>query len=339
VVSTSELAISAGRQVAFHQLLVAARRTWLIDALGVALSSVDPDEIRNQISTFAPKDARRILAAAGIRDEHVFPAPSVLQAAPRLVGYYRLLLGIPQKSFYGSGTGMSMFRSMETSGILTKRQFEELPRFCQEMGRSLAELVEQLSPPITHRDLAELPILTIGSQFQGGNNNAIGKKATDEIFLAIAEIVADFVVDRSERKLVLQGNRRATVTIALSSDPDVSVDVVKADSVEHRLAIEIKGGTDRSNAFNRAGEAEKSHIAAKSAGYRICWTVIATVGVDAIKLAAASPTTDEWFDAGQVLGRTGEDWLRFSGGLTKLVSLRAVKQTRAAATIPKRSRK
>ena len=134
-------------------------------------------------------------------------------------------------------------------------------------------------------------------------------------------------------------DRGATVTIALSSDPDVSVDVASG-SVEHRLAIEIEGGTDRSNAFNRAGEAEKSQIAAKEAGYTICWTVIATVGVDAIKLAAASPTTDEWFDAGQVLGRTGEDWARFAGGLTKLVVQRAMKQTTVAATTnPKRSRK
>jgi hypothetical protein len=60
--------------------------------------------------------AQKILAASGVRDEHVFPAPTVLEKKPTLVGYYRLLLGMSQKRFYRKGTGMSTYRGMEIRG-------------------------------------------------------------------------------------------------------------------------------------------------------------------------------------------------------------------------------
>ena len=52
-----------------------------------------------------------------------------------LVGYYRLLLGVPQKTFYASGTGMSQFKSME------------------EDGRGNPGAI-----PVTHNRLAVLPV-------------------------------------------------------------------------------------------------------------------------------------------------------------------------------------
>jgi XcyI restriction endonuclease len=119
---------STSRQIAFHQLLVAARKTWLMDALS---------------------DAQQVLAAAGVRDEHVFPTPIILETKPTLVGYYRLLLGVPQKAFYGMGTGMGQFKSMETRGALSDRQKEMLPAFCKAMSEGLADLVRRMSPTIT----------------------------------------------------------------------------------------------------------------------------------------------------------------------------------------------
>ena len=101
----------ASRQIAFHQLLVAARKSWLMDALSDALAHVDPKILKRQLSAFVPSDVQRILAAAGVRDEHVFPTPIILQTKPTLVGYYRLLLGVSQKVFYGTGTGMGHFKS------------------------------------------------------------------------------------------------------------------------------------------------------------------------------------------------------------------------------------
>src|SRR5438067_5476583 len=84
---------SPSRQIAFHQLLVAARNLWLADALADALANVDPAAVKQEMLRYAAKDALKLLAAAGIRDELIFPTPVVLEAKPTLVGYYRLLLG------------------------------------------------------------------------------------------------------------------------------------------------------------------------------------------------------------------------------------------------------
>jgi len=74
-------------------MLVAARKSVLMDALSEALGQVDPNITKKQILTYVPASAQKILATAGIRDEHVFPVPAVLEQKPTLVGYYRLLSG------------------------------------------------------------------------------------------------------------------------------------------------------------------------------------------------------------------------------------------------------
>src|SRR5437016_1262825 len=132
---------SPSRQLAFHQLLVAARKTWLTDALQEALAAGDPSVVKREISSLVPSDVQKMLAACGIRDEFVFPVPSLLRLKPTLVGYYRLLLGSPQKSFYSSETGMTLFKSMESHGRIGARQEEHLVAFCEAMIVSLAELV------------------------------------------------------------------------------------------------------------------------------------------------------------------------------------------------------
>ncbi len=81
-----------------------------MDALSQALSVVEPRVLKDQLTRYVPADAQRILAAAGIRDEHVFPTPILLEAKPTLIGYYRLLLGVPQKGFYNSSDGLSSQR-------------------------------------------------------------------------------------------------------------------------------------------------------------------------------------------------------------------------------------
>ncbi|MGH7798372.1 MAG: XcyI family restriction endonuclease [Candidatus Binatia bacterium] len=63
---------------------------------------MDPTTLKNESGAYIPTDVQRILTAAGIRDEHVFPTPIILETKPTLLGYYRLLLGVPQKSFYRS---------------------------------------------------------------------------------------------------------------------------------------------------------------------------------------------------------------------------------------------
>lgn len=299
------------RQLAFYQLLVGARKAWLSDALSEALGIADPVRVKEELTELVPHDAQVRLAAAGIRDEHVFPVPSVLQAKPTLVAYYRLLLGVPQKTFYGSHSGMSIFKSMEVRGTLSQKQNELLPAFCRTMSLSLAELVGQASPPLTNRDIGELPLLTLGSQFQGANNNSIGEQATRNIFLSIMEIVKNHVEKAESKKVVVRNSAGRRIIIELASDPDVCILEEFGKTLRRNVAIEIKGGLDKSNALNRAGEAEKSHQKAKNRGFRDCWTIIAKSGLDMDKLQGGSPTTTHWFDAAQVLDRKGPEWDEF----------------------------
>lgn len=309
------------RQVSFHDLLVAARKQWLKDALSTALGEVDPDDVKREIGEYAPRDAQRLLAKAGIRDEEVFPTPTVLRSKPTLVGYYRLLLGMSRKQFYATETGMRPFAAMEDRDVLKEKADGLLPEFCRIMGETLAELIRRLSPTVTQRDVDELPLLTIGSQFQGSNNNAIGQLATENVFLAVKEIVKDHTVEETEQSVVVENSAGRLVRITLAADPDLRIEEEFEDDLRSKVAIEIKGGTDRSNAHNRAGEAEKSHQKATKKGFRDCWTVIAKKGLDVGVLRSESPTTNSWFDVAHVLAQDGEDWAEFRSRIAEVVGI------------------
>ncbi|MGH7828273.1 MAG: XcyI family restriction endonuclease [Candidatus Binatia bacterium] len=312
---------AASRQVAFHQLLVAARKTWLMDALAEALAGIEPATLKGELSVFIPGDVQRVLAAAGIRDEHVFPTPAILETKPTLLGYYRLLLGVPQKTFYRSDSGMSRFKSMEGRGALNENQKKALPALCRALGGGLAELVRQMSPTMTQRDVAELPLLTLGAQFQGSNNNTIGRQAVVDAFLSIREIVKGHITQEQQGRITVKNSAGRIVVIALAADPDVRIQEEFSGKLQNKVAIEIKGGTDKSNAHNRAGEAEKSHQKARGQGFRDFWTIIAKKGLEIEKLKLESPTTNSWFDAAQVLGREGEDWEEFRNRIAGQVGI------------------
>jgi len=283
-----------------------------MDALSEALGRIDPTVIKKQVMQYVPPDVQRILAASGVRDEHVFPLPIVLESNPTLVGYYRLLLGISQKRFYRAGTEMGPFKSMEERGIINPNRRPALERFAEIMSAQLAGLVRQISPRITARDIAELPLLTLGAQFYGSNNNAIGKRATTDVFLSVAEIVKRFVLTKDTKRITLRNASQRMVIITQASDPDIRIqEEFQPGKLRSKVAIEIKGGTDNSNVHNRAGEAEKSHQKARNAGFSHFWTIISKAGIDQGKLEQESPTTTAWFDVAQVLARECPDWEEF----------------------------
>jgi hypothetical protein len=196
---------------------------WLTDALSDALGSVNAAQVKRELTTLVPPDALKILAAAGIRDEHVFPTPTVIASKPTLVGYYRLLLGVPQKTFYGSGSGMGQFKSMEAASTITAKQKAALPDFCSAMCQALAELVRQISPRVTKRDVHELPLLALGQMFQGANNNRIGQQAMREVFLTVAETMKNYTISRTSSQLVVKHASGRRVLLSQASDPDIRV--------------------------------------------------------------------------------------------------------------------
>lgn len=291
-----------------------------MDALKEALSTLEQNLIRSQIAVIVPADVQKLLATAGLRDEYVFPVPSIIEAKPTLIGYYRLLLGASQKSFYKGSTGMSLFKKMEEVGTMSHKQRVQLPRFCAAMASPLAELVRQI-PNFTDRDLRELPLLTFGAQLQGSNNTQIGKKAMQEVFVAITEILEKYVKKKEVNKLTLRNAAGRTVFVSLSHDPDVCVQEQVEDRIHSKVAIEVKGGTDISNAHNRAGEAEKSNLKAKQKGFKDFWTIISKTSLDMSKLRQESQTTTEWFDVTELLGRKGKDWQDFRQRLAGAVGI------------------
>lgn len=309
------------KQIAFHQLLVGARATILQGALADALDKADPDVVGRELARLAPAAARRVLARAGIRDEHVFATPAVLQARPTTLGYYRLLLGVSKKAFYTTETGLRPFQAMEEKDLLRESLEDELPALCKTLNSMMAELITQLSPTVVRLDLEQLPLLTLGAQFDGGWRNGIGRAATADVFLAIRDVVEPHIASETATSLVVENASGRRVRIALASDPDVAITeqfVGGADQLN--VAIEIKGGTDRSNAHNRAGEAEKSHQKVRR-NARDFWTIIAMKGVDKKQLATESPTTRRWYDVAEVLGRSGSDWERFTNDLKGAIGI------------------
>lgn len=169
--------------------------------------------------------------------------------------------------------------------------------------------------------MQELPLLTLGSFFQGANNVLIGKQATADVFLSIKEILTPSLVAHQAQKMIVKNAARRKVLLTLGSDPDIRIEEEFPGTLRKKVAIEIKGGTDRSNAHNRAGEAEKSHQKAKKEGFRDFWTIIAKKGLDVGKLRAESPTTNSWFDVAQILGRQGADWNDFCSRMADVVGI------------------
>jgi len=133
----------------------------------------------------------------------------------------------------------------------------------------------------------------------------------------VAEIVKDFIVSQDAKRITIKNASKRKVVLALSTDSDIRIQEEFEGKLRNKVAIEIKGGTDISNAHNRAGEAEKSHQKAKKQGFRDFWTLISKTGLSMEKLKQESPTTNSWFDVAQVLAREGVDWRdfcsRFSG--------------------------
>lgn len=303
-----------------HQLLLGARVTVLRDALMPVLGQVDPDLVAAEMKRHSPRSARKVLAASGIRDEFVFATPCVLEAGPSLLGYYRLLLGVSQKAFYTSETGLHRYKRMETHDLLKHEWIAELPDLCSALNEQLAELVNQLSPQVTQQDVDQLPLLTLGSQLDGSLRVDIGKKATEEVFVAIREVVEKSIISETTKSLTVLNSSGRTVRIVLAADPDVAFYEDIGGKEELQVALEIKGGTDRSNAHNRAGEAEKSHQKVKTTA-RDFWTIIALKGVNPQQLALESPTTRRWYDVAEVLGRTGPHWTKFENDVRVAVGI------------------
>lgn len=180
---------------------------------------------------------------------------------------------------------------MEEKGALTSAIESRLYGLCTAMNVSLGKLIDRIAPTITMQDIDQLPLLVLGVQIDGALRNRIGADATLGVFEAVTSIVMGSVdlMRHEPNRISFLNNSNRLVTIKLAADPDMVIEEKIGGSSAFKVAIEIKGGTDASNAHNRAGEAEKSHRKVSTQA-RDFWTVISLHKIDEAALRTESPS-------------------------------------------------
>lgn len=312
-------ALEPDRAIDLFARLKEARPLYLQPALAHAIAEVGVDVIDRELKALVSTKALTALAKLGIRGERVFPTPSILRAKPPLIAYYRMLLGLSQKAF-SQTFGYGRFARAEKTGTFTDASEAELPKLCSAFADALNGLVEGLGT-FTDTDLHELTLLTLGSTFQGSRNVEIGQVATQGVFDVVREILEPYITQESKTKLTVLNAAGRTVTVTFGADPDVRIDTQVHGTPEAILAMEIKGGSDRSNVHNRAGEAEKSHLKARADGYQHRWTIISLTGVNESVVRQESPSTTLVLDVSQVLAESGSHFDEFKRQVVHLLGL------------------
>ena len=309
-------------QVGFALALEQIRQLYLQEALSRAVIGLDIREIDAELARFAPVLSLAELAGHGLRAELMFAVPAVLRADPRLLGYYRLLLGFSQKAFY-SAPGIGRFRSMEERGALTQGQETKLCALCSALAAASAVLLEGIGARrITRELLDDLALLTVGPQLRGGYNVRAGTAGILRVFGAISTIVAHAAASTDPQLIELKNAAQRRIFIRFGADPDIRIREEMAPGVFRNIvAIEVKAGVDFSNIHNRIGEAEKSHQKAKADGYVERWTVVNVDRIDMVMARRESPSTDRFYRLSQIDGGTGDEYQDFYNRIISLTGI------------------
>ncbi len=316
---------SPDTQLEFSAALIALRQTMLQEALFEAVSSLKIEDLDAELARYAPSTGLTILASRGMRGELVFATPMLLRESPKLLGYYRLLLGFSQKLFYSSETGLTGFKCFEDLTVITSAQCIRLHELCQEINRCSLELLAGLpQSAVSVGFVDDLTLLTLGPQLRGGANVRKGSQGIALVFEAIKKLVQHRLVISTQRKLEIRNSAGRTVTIELSPDPDIVINEhlgSSAADLRHIIAIEVKAGTDFSNIHNRIGEAEKSHQKAKATGYTECWTIVNVDKADTIIGKKESPSTNRFFLLSSILSEQGAQYDDFRNRIISLTGV------------------
>ena len=264
----------------------------------------------------------RKLACRGIRGEFLFALPVILSTKPNLLGYYRLLLGYSQKEFYQKSK-LGRFEVLEAKGELPERLKGELEPLARALIQRASEMLKEIgAEKLTLELLDDLSLLTLGPQLRGSLNTRIGKLANRTVFEIIQQIVSHALTSATASRLELTNASGRKVSIAFSSDPDISIfEEIAPGKLKSVIAIEIKGGADKSNIWNRLGEAEKSHQSAKHAGFTEFWTIYNVPALNLAKAREKSPTTTRFYSLVSLSLHSNDEYADFRDRLVSLVGI------------------
>lgn len=301
-------------QIGFAMRLMSLKQKCLQIALRRAVSSVDIQELDNDLITYAGKEHIAKMAAKGLRGELLFATPCIIKKSPALLGYYRLLLGYSQKSFYNTATGFSVFKKCEDDDVLTTIATTNLNEACTELCNASKILFDGIGAELISKNLLhELSLLTLGPQLRGAISNTIGQDGIKSVFQLILAIVETSVVMHDEARgiIVVENAAKRRVTIEFSSDPDIVItEKISEKTTKKIVAIEIKAGADIANIHNRLGEAEKSHQKAKLDGFAECWTIF-NVDLDYSVAKKEAPSTNRFYKLSCLLDNSSDEFSDF----------------------------
>lgn len=311
-------------QIDFSFALSEIRNLYLQDALKQTVQTMNIQKIDRELAKNVPSKYLSLLASHGLRGELIFPAPCLLEINPRLLGYYRLLLGFSKKVFYTKDFGLTSFQNMEIKGIVSDNNKIGLEVLCISLIKSACALLDNISDyQVSQPFFDDLTLLTLGPQLRGGANVKRGTAGIITVFNIIHEIVQKAIYEARSNRIELINAADRKVLIEFAPDPDIII-WEEMTTGEHRnvIAIEVKSGKDFSNIHNRIGEAEKSHQKARIAGFVECWTV---VNVDRIDLNVAqkeSPSTNRFYILSNLENRTSQEFEDFKSRIMSLTGIR-----------------
>lgn len=208
-------------QVDFYYRLESIRRLLLGGSLSSTVRLLNLPELDDELNKYVNNDALSVLASYSLRGERFFPVPAVLKATPALLGYYRLLYGFSQKTFYSQGP-FGRFRKMEDENAITFSADAHISSLCRSLVGSGEQLLAGL-PNVTVQLIHELQLLTLGPLLRGSKNNQIGSAATRRVLNLVAKVADGFIVDRGSSHITVRNSSDRTVVAMFASDPDITV--------------------------------------------------------------------------------------------------------------------
>lgn len=310
-------------QIEFSVALAEIRQLMLQDALRETVRGMDIPTLDRELAANVPAHSLAQLAGFGIRGEMIFPVPAIMEANPRLLGYYRLLYGYSQKEFYAAAVA-GKFKSLEERGVIRAAVADDVVTLCREMCEAGAQLLTGImGQPVSLALLDDLTLLTLGPQFRGGANVRRGNAGIVQVFNVIRDIVQNQVEEADPRRLRITNAAGRTVLVEFAADPDIVIrEELRAGTYRNIVAIEVKAGQDFSNIHNRIGEAEKSHQKARANGFFECWTIVNVDRIDLPMARRESPTSNHFYRISSLVVGEGDEYEEFRDLIVAMTGIR-----------------
>ena len=186
-------------QIGFAEALSRIRKEHLQDALLATVREMEVPAIDEELARFVARADLAILASHGLRGELLFAVPCILRKTPKLLTYYRLMLGYSQKEFYSAKHVGTRFKKMEDGGDTTEIDDDSLTDLCRGFISAASLLLAAIDKAdLSSSFLDDLSLLTLGAQLRGGLNVKKGADAIKTVFSLIHGLVAEFAVKTSK---------------------------------------------------------------------------------------------------------------------------------------------